>query len=371
MKKHLKVLTVIAMILFMGLIGCSKNQTGEVSPDANNTLPSQEEKSTITLTDNVGREVELPYPVEKAVVTNRYNSELIRACGAIDKVIATDMNTAQDREYWAIFDPNNVIGTGQGSLNYEKIIELNPQVLLIPSNGSWEEAEEKLSPFDIKVFVLSGYDTADFENQVKNIGKMFGVEEQAKEFSDYFTGIKDYIKANVKDADKKTIYLETVKPLTTVLPGGYYHNMIVFAGGKSIFETDFENVNDSEVDPEIVIDRNPDVIVKFLTASSAMKGTGLYEPPTKEEYIKVYNDIIGRPGWDSITAVKNDDIYFMTQFSHGGASKLVGMSYIADCMYPDLLSELDSKEVFRKWLEDFQGFKNIEGHFYSAEELKQ
>ena len=41
-------------------------------------------RETITLTDNVGRQVELKCPVETAVSALRYNNELIRACGAID-----------------------------------------------------------------------------------------------------------------------------------------------------------------------------------------------------------------------------------------------------------------------------------------------
>ena len=56
-----------------------------------------------------------------------------------------------------------------------------------------EEAEEKLQPFGIKVFVISGYDTADFGNQVTNIGKMFNTEDKAQKFLDFFTEPLDYI----------------------------------------------------------------------------------------------------------------------------------------------------------------------------------
>ncbi len=269
-----------------------------------------------------------------------------------------------------MFDPEEVIGKGQNDLNYEQIVKLDPQVLILPENGAYEEAEEKLEPFGIKVFVISGYATADFESQINNIGKMFNVEEQAEEFFSYFNNVLEYIKANVKDSDKKTIYIETTSKLSTVLPGDYFYNMVEFAGGNNIFSTDYENINKSEVDPEIVINRNPDVIVKVITSSKALSGTGLYEPPTKEEFVETYKEIINRPGWEDIEAVKNNDIYFMTQFSHGGASKLVGTSYIAKCLYSDQLPELNPTEVFQNWLEKYQGFKNVEGHFYSAEELK-
>ena len=131
---------------------------------------------------------------------------------------------------------------------------------------------------------------------------------------------------------------------------------------------DYENVNKGEVDPEEVIARNLMLSLNWYSAQ-AMSGTGLYTPPTKDEFKTAYNSIVTRAGWDEITAVKNDDIYFMTQFSHGGAGKLVGTCYIAKMLYPELLPELDPAEVFRSWMEDFQGFKNIEGHFYSGKDL--
>lgn len=382
MKKNLRILLALALVLLLGLSACNKNaepagkveeavqEPASTEEKVAETSEEKEDLKEITLTDNAGREVVLPYPVESAVVANRYNSELIRACGAIDKVIAVDLNTAQDREYWAQFDPENTIGKGQSELNYEKIIELNPQVLILPSNGTYEEAEEKLEPFGIKVFVISGYDTSDFKNQVENIGKMFGAEEGAKKFYDYFNDKLEYIKASVPEADKKTLYLETTTDLSSTLPGDYFYDMADFAGAKNIFATDYENINKGEIDPEEVIKRNPDIIVKLITPDKAMKGTGLYEPPTKGDFVNSYNNIISRPGWDDIKAVENDDVYFMTQFSHGGASKLVGTMYIAKWMYPDLVTEIDPDEVFRAWMEDFQGFKFIDGHFYEAKDLK-
>lgn len=322
------------------------------------------------LTDNAGREVKFNTPVKTAVVALRYNSELIRACGAIDKVVAVDRNTAQDREYWSKFDPNNVIGKSQKELNYEKIAELNPDVLILPKNGKYEEAEKKLKPFGIKVFVISGYDTSDFKNQIENIGKLFDTKEGADKFYNYFNDKLKLIKSTVKDTDKKTIYFETTKKLKSTLPGDYYYDMADYAGAKSIFATNNENIKKGEIDPEEVIKRNPDVIIKLITPDKALGGTGLYVPPTKEDFKKAYLEIISRPGWKNINAVKNKEIYFMTQFSHGGASKLVGTMFIANSLYPEQTKEISYKEVFKTWMEKFQGFKNIEGHFYKASELE-
>lgn len=375
-KRLLAALCAAAMLA--GLAACGtgsepSSSAGSSSAGASVSEPSSQADSTaadtITLTDNAGRTVELPYPVETAAVANRYGSELIRACGAIDRVVAVDLNTAQDREYWAAFDPGNVIGKGQRELDYEKIAELAPQVLILPDNGSYEEAEEKLAPFGIKVFVISGYATADFKNQTENIGKMFGVEEQAKKFYDYFNDKLTYISEQLVGQPKRTLYLETTTPYNTPLRGDPFFDMIEFSGAENIFGSDTTAANGSEIDPEEVVARNPDCIIKVITPSQALAGTGLYEPPTRDDFIAAYNELKARPGWEDTKAFQNNDVFFMTQFGHGGASKLVGTMYIAKWLYPDLLPDLDPDEVFRAWMEDFQGFRNIEGHFYCAEEL--
>lgn len=124
------------MLAFSVLTGCaaSGNSTESKKNDAQSETAevtdtqSEAEKTTVTLTDNAGREVELSVPVDRAVCALRYNNELIRACGAIDHIISVDMNTAQDREYWGMFNPEQVIGKSQKELDYEKIVELNPNL---------------------------------------------------------------------------------------------------------------------------------------------------------------------------------------------------------------------------------------------------
>lgn len=380
MKKRLTTLLILVLAALLLLGACGNNGAGDAGgaagaenagTDSGAGSAEGDAPETITLTDNVGREVELPYPVETAAVALRYTNELIRACGAIDHVIAVDLNTAQDRDYWGMFDPENVIGKGQRELDYEQIIKLAPQVLILPANGSYEEAIEKLEPFGIKVFVISGYDTDDFVNQCENIGKMFNVEDKANAFCQYFTDKLAYIDEQLKDVEPRTYYYEGNTDYATILEGDTFYRMFELAHARNIFAEDAEGINAKEVDPEAVIQRDPDVIVKCITPDAARSGTGLYSPPPLEQFREVYQSIISRPAWDSVKAVKNDEIYFMTQFSHGGACKLVGTMYIAKWLYPDLLPELDPDEVFRAWMEDFQGFKNVEGHFYTAVELRQ
>lgn len=325
---------------------------------------------TITLTDGVGRSVSVPHPVRTAVVVDRYNNEMIRACGADQYVIAVDTNTAQDRKYWSQFDPDEVVGEGCTDYNYEKVVDLNPDVFIISDISPYEETTEKLAPFNISDYALVAYVPSKFKENVKNVGKIFGVEQQAETFFNYFNDKLNSIQKAIQPDQKKTIYLETTKSLKAALPGSGYNEMIEFAGAENVMATDFEAYKESEVDPEEVLKRDPDIIVKLVTAQSAVAGSGIYTPPTKEDFQKAYEEIISRPGWEDMKAVKNNQIYFMSQFGQGGASKLVGTLYMAKWLYPDQLPDLDPDQVFRDWMEKFQKFEYVPGHFYTAEDLQ-
>lgn len=324
----------------------------------------QIQKKQIQITDNVGRVIEISTPIQRAVVISRYNNELIRACGAIDNVLSVDMNTAQDRVYWSNFKVEDVVGKNQTDLNYEKIIALSPEALILPANGSYKEAEKKLSPFGIKVIVISGYDTNDFHNQINNIGVIFGKEKEAQNFINFYEKPLKYIEQSLQDVDKKTVYWEDSKDYYTAFPGSYYYNMIEVSGGKNIFGDLNKKASESQIDPESIIIKNPSFIVKNISPAQAIKGTGVYEAPTREQQLKTIENIKNRSGWSNIEAVKNNNIYLMSQFGHGGASKMIGAVYMAKWIYPELLPELNPDLLFKEWLEKFQGFKNIEGHFY-------
>ena len=313
------------------------------------------ENNTI-IRDGIGRNVEVSLPLTRVVVANGYNAELINAVGALDAVVGVDYGIYQDEEeYKGRFKYNQVIGKSQRELNYEKIIELAPQALILTGNGNWEEAEKKLSKFGIKVIVVDAYYTDQFFDNCKLLGKLFGKEEKANEISEYFIKQLEYVQFNLKNAPKKTVYFEYRREGNTTVPGDYFYNMLELAGAKNIFD-DAQNVS---VNSESIILRNPDYIVKVGENNIAAQ----YIPPTEIEWRKRKNNIIDRDGWDSIDAVKNDRILLLSHFLHGGASKIVGTVYIAKFMYPEYLPDLHPEEVFKTWL-TYQNLEYVKGHTY-------
>lgn len=344
----------LALALAITLTGCApKDQAGKVE--------------TITLVDDTGREVVIPQPLERVVVANRYNSELIRGIGAIDKVISVDKNTAQDRVYWGQFDPENVIGGGQKELNYEKIVDLGAQVLITPDNGSWEEDIKKLEPFGIQVVVVSGYNNAELSKEIDILGKLFAKEKEAEKLKKFYQENMDMVAEKVKDVKgSKKIYWEYGDPYTTCIPGSSndgWHSMLVNAGGVNIFGD--PTITAKTIDPEKILLENPDLIIK-TSSGLALKNTGVYTPPTIDDHLAISSEMLSRPGWSDLKAVQNDDFYITTGFSSGGLGKMIGTVYTAKWLYPEEMKDVDPDAIFAKWME-FQGMPTVDGHVYHVE----
>lgn len=320
--------------------------------------------SGFTVVDDVGRSVTFDRPVTKAVVANRYNSELIRAMGSIDKVVAVDKNTAQDRVYWRQFDPAQVIGAGQSDLNYEQIIHLAPQVLITPKNGSYEKDAEQLGKAGIQVVVVTGWDNADLTKQVDILGQVFANPEGASKVNDFYTSTMEAVKQRTeKITPKKKVYWEYGDPFTTCIPGTSndgWHQMLVAAGGENIFGD--PKLAGQQIDPEKVLTADPDLIVK-TTSGRALKNTGVYTPPTVQEMDEIVGEMKARPGWNQLKAVKDNNLYVATGFAHGGLGKAIGSTYVATWLYPEQTKDLDPDEVFTRWME-MQGQPPVSGHTF-------
>lgn len=368
-KNHLKSLSgLMVLVLLVSMLSACGPKDPAPTPTAvssagptESVTPTKEpaNDSTQVVVDSIGREVELPNPVTKAVVANAYNTEIINAINALDCVVGVDYNIFQDKESWQNrFTEDMVIGKSQRDLNYEQIIQIAPEVLILTGNGAWEEAEKQLSPFGIKVVVCDAYFTDQFEKSCELLGQIFGKEEEADELMHYFMDKLDYISKQLEGVEKKTVYFEYRKEGSTTVPGNYFFNMIEFSGADNIFK-DAPNEN---VESEAVVTKNPDYIVKV----SAPDVYSSYYPPTQEEHQAIKDELCSRPGWDEISAVKNDNILLLSHYVHGGASKLVGTMYVAKFLYPDLLPDLHPEQVFRDWLTKYQKLDYIEGHTYPA-----
>ena len=370
MKKIISILLVLLLMLSVAACAAPADSSPVASPsDAAETesapaetaeaAPSSEasastEVETHVVTDYLGREVELPVNLTKVCVSDSYNMECINVLGALDSVVGVDWNIANDTEAWGrVYDESYLIGSENTDVNYEAVIEKQPDVLITSEVYDYEEMIAHLEPFGIPVVVCNAYDTTNFFANMELYGEMVQKTDRAQEICDYFQSNLDYVNQQLEGVEKKRVYFEYRNPGRVTIPGDSFYNMLEYAYADNLFK----DATSTEVDLEAVVEANPDYIVKV----SEPQVSWTYEPPTDEDFARIKDELYSRAGWDEISAVQNDQTLLLSGYVQGGAAKLVGTFYVAKFLYPDLLPDLHPEAIFAQWLE-YQGKDYIAGH---------
>lgn len=368
----------VALVLAACSAPAGASSTDPTTPAPASGTAAPPERTTTTVTDDAGREVELDLPVASVASGlggNQYILELIRAVGDPNRVIAateSQINTPGWAGYWddfAFYDEKSpVFVAGEtGSFNYDKLIELKPDVLLTGSNSPWQEAEAKLEPFGIKVLVFTAWEPRFSDQNIALLGELFGTQERAEQYTASLTGEIEALLAErlagLKEEDKVRVYFEGQKDYVAGIPGGWDW-VIRYAGGANIYADIIINGglgwNQIDVDPADVVSRNPAFIIKNGVAD---KPQGLYEPWSREEFEATAQSLLSRPGFEHVDAVKNGRVWITNNYLTSAASKWVGALYLATWLYPERFEGVDPERYFRAWVEEYQS-----STYYPAEQ---
>jgi iron complex transport system substrate-binding protein len=112
------------------------------------------------------------------------------------------------------------------------------------------------------------------------------------------------------------------EPLTTAGSHTFIGQMIQLAGATNIFGDVQENY--PQVSAELVVERNPDIILGPTTQSA-----------------KLTPDLVAqRPGWDKITALRNQRIYLLDSdiTTRAGPRLADALEALAKVLYPELFT---------------------------------
>src|SRR5690606_4790792 len=191
-------------------------------------MAGQAGAETMTFEDDGGRTVTVDGPVETAVVLNRYNVEIVRAVAGADRILGIDEVTARDHAYWPEFGPDQVVGH-QAEPNYEAIVALDPDIVVLPRNSPFADAERQLAPFGIPVIVVTSWDTLQYLDNIHTIGTLFGAEERAAELADFYSDTLAMLAERLDGVTPKRVYFEEVVDNRTVLNTSGWHDMIALA----------------------------------------------------------------------------------------------------------------------------------------------
>ena len=213
MKKSIKLIILILVMAFaVGLLaGCGSNNEAGI-------IPGSADSSTRTITDSLGREVEIPTAVERIVPLGN-TPRMITYLGLADKVVGIGgMNrdnitpvTAYayaNKDRWANLP---LVGTdAAGATDYypEQIISVEPDVILCTYTAELADEIQTKTGTPVVAVPMGTLFEADYEEALRLLGDVCGVPDRAEEVISY---IKDCLldlktrTAGVSDRDKPTV----------------------------------------------------------------------------------------------------------------------------------------------------------------------
>lgn len=331
--------------LFAG--ACAKSETETTSAD---------KASSFTVTDDVGREITFDAPVTKAVVFNSYNSDAIIALGKRDAIVAIDEATRARLEF--AFTKDDVIGPDFNELNYEQIVKLDPDVVILPRNGVWEEATTKLEQFDIPVLVATVWDPSKWNSNVELLSEVFDAPERKDEILGFTDDIRNLVADRVKNVERPVVYYED-DPYVSANKENARTFSIQAGGGKNLFsEVTQASGGDglgAEVDPVDVLSAQPQVIFKEI-------GTAFAGSPIAD-FEKARQELLARSGWSDLPAVKDGKVFVYNAWAQELAGRTFQQLYFAKWIHPELFDDINPSEYVNTWLTEY-----LKGPDYAGDE---
>jgi iron complex transport system substrate-binding protein len=316
------------------------------------------EEKELTIIDSLEEIVTVKKPVQRIVPFIPAEYETLRSLKvSTDKIVGI----TSIGQFWddPLLFPELAdvprVGT-KGDPDIEAILNLYPDVVILPLS---EDIKEKLEAAGITVLAFACYgeetDPTYYSDEVKKLGYIFDKEMEAEEFIGWYEGIINMIQdevAKIPEEDKPKVYFEHYSAYST---REGYADRIAQAGGIDIFE----EYPGRDFDPEAVIVRDPDIIIKLVREEVCGYRLDRDDVSGMKEAIEEVRD---RPELQRVPAVKNKTvcawgsaINMAYSGPNGARRQFLLPVYWAKWFHPDIFKDLNPTAIHQEYLTRFQG----------------
>jgi len=359
----------ILFILVAALAVCRCAGCGEKAEQASSAPSASPEQTaeaaTRTITDMVGRTVEIPATVEKIVPLGN-TPRLITYLGLADKAVgigecehATSPIQAYafiNKDLWANLPNVGTDAMGETAYYAEEIIKVAPDVILSTYTKDVADDIQKQTNIPVVSVAAGNLFQKDFDDALLMLGDVCGVEKRAEEIITYISECLNDLKtrtADISEADKPLALAAaaTFKGVHGI--EGVYTNYPVFStiGVKDAAQGVSETVGGVLVDKEKILEWNPQII--FFDS----EGVKL----VKEDYGK------SPDYYKQLQAVNEGNLYQYPNSTYHWTNveiPLANAYYIGSLLYPDQFKDIVVKdkanEIFKFFLGDDNYLSKLE-----------
>ena len=242
-------------------------------------------RAEVMVNDDLGNPVYLDQPASRIVSLAPHLTEIVFAAGAGDRLIGVVSYSDYPPE--ALNIP--VIGS-YNSINYEALVALQPDLVLVWNSGNGPELAERLEALGLSVFVSEPKRLPDIARSLNKIGILSGTLAEAEQAATEYLTRYQTLLADNRNKTPVNVFIELWhEPMMTVNGTHIISDSIELCGGNNIFADALPLV--PRINVESVVRGNPNVII----------ATGMADE--RPEWLD--NWLI----WPDLSAVKSNSLY--------------------------------------------------------------
>ncbi len=259
-----------------------------------------ETAATRDVTDDLGRTVNVPLKIDRAVSLAPSLTEMIFAVGAGDTLVGVTSYCNYPEQAKSVQKIGDTM-----TPNIERILSLKPQVVFVSTASQLEAFTKTLDDQGIAVFVSDAKSLDDVYRSLDQFGELFGTKKQASNIISDLKRRAEAARTRVDGKANPKVFVQISNdPLFTIGKNSFLTEILEQAGGTSA--TKDVATAYPKLSKETALALNPDVIIlsdsddnkepnEVFKNSHAVKNGRIY---------RINADIISRPGPRLVDAIE-------------------------------------------------------------------
>jgi iron complex transport system substrate-binding protein len=233
----------------------------------------------LSITDDLGRSISLKSEPKRIIAMLPSHTETLFALGAGAKLVGID-----EYSNYPKLETSKIQKVGNGFVpNLEAIAALKPDLVLADESTS-SKLVQNLEKLGITVYGASAQTYLETFEKIAALGRMVNRETNAVRLITKMRDEINSISAKIAGRPRVSAYFEVDPTPYAAGPSSFIGEMLTRAGGVNILPLSLGAF--PKISPELVVSSNPSVIIGAKLA-----------------------DLLLRPGWANIAAVKNNRVY--------------------------------------------------------------
>ncbi len=306
---------------------------------SNNNEAPKSIGAAIEVTDFRGQTISLEAPAKRIVCLIESALSGLYMLGVEDRIvgISTNVYTDNTAPQYAALDPRikkrELSAPGNWDfVSQEGVIALRPDLVIMWASQT--EAINALEAKGIPVYGVMLHSIDDVYKEIKNLGKLTATCDRADSIIAFTRAqVASVAELTASFEERKKIYFMWAQgSLSTSGQNSTVNELIELAGGVNVCTAKEEHLI---VNLERLIEWNPDIIVMWYNE------------------LKNPEDILSMPGWQSINAIKNKNVYELPSVFYYDLWTLKfphAVQLLATWAYPELLDYMNLDELKKEMM---------------------